>query len=297
MIPKAKYALIGGSGTWGMRFPEDLHRDDVRLLDIFEDGFDTPYGRSTYFKLIEIAGEPVLRVAMHGRNYRQQGVPLNPQWVCAHQVGWILNEAGVEYAMVESSVGGIQSPDEPGRPLPPWSVVVTDDTIMLWSTPALNPPLGPKGRNSRIGEPFCSYMQKILYKRAKEEPKFPEVYDHGIYITTPWGRFETSAEVKLFAKLGVHVAGQTLSHETVVMRKLGIHLGSLSIVSNYAEGVTDQWSGENDEDMVRFYYDCAPYVANVMVNAMKDVIIQNPVGCNCHNFFIEGHGAFPIIGA
>jgi purine nucleoside phosphorylase len=65
-IPHVKYALIGGSGTWGIRFPEDLGRDDIELVDVFEDGFETPYGRSIAYKLLRIGGELVLRTAMHG---------------------------------------------------------------------------------------------------------------------------------------------------------------------------------------------------------------------------------------
>lgn len=296
-IPSAKYALIGGSGTWGTRFPEDLDRDDVKLLHIYQDGFDTPYGRTIAFKLLEIAGEKVLRVTMHGRHYNTQGMPSETQWGCAYQVAWVLGQAGVEYALVESSVGGIQSPDNPGELLPPWSVVITDDTIMLWDTPVLSPALGKKGRNCRAGEPFCKACCTALYNSAVKELKFPKVFDHGVYVTTPWGRFESAAEVKLFADLGAHVAGQTLSHETVLMRKLGIHFGSLSIVSNYAEGAADVWSDSTSEGMTQFYYDCAPVVANVMINALKDIILNGPVACNCDKYYIEGHGAFPVPGA
>ena len=64
-IPTANYALIGGSGTWGARFPEDLELPNVELTDYFE-SFDTPYGSTAPFKLLSIAGQPVWRTAMHG---------------------------------------------------------------------------------------------------------------------------------------------------------------------------------------------------------------------------------------
>ena len=32
-LPKAKIGSIGGSGTWGARFPEDVQRSEVKVLE------------------------------------------------------------------------------------------------------------------------------------------------------------------------------------------------------------------------------------------------------------------------
>jgi len=149
-VPQAKYALIGGSGTWGMRFPEDLGRDDIELVEVFDQGFETPYGRSITFKLLRVAGELVLRTAMHGVRYGDEGFPVEPPWQASQQVASVLRDAGVKWALVEASVGGIQSPDEPGAPLPPWSVTITDDFMMLGRASTSGPAPGKPGEGCQV---------------------------------------------------------------------------------------------------------------------------------------------------
>lgn len=52
-IPSTNFAIIGGSSTNSINFPEDLKRDDVKII---EDKliFDTPFGKSPSFKLIKV---------------------------------------------------------------------------------------------------------------------------------------------------------------------------------------------------------------------------------------------------
>lgn len=69
-IPACEYAVIGGSSTFNIDFPEELGLDYVRAI---EDGlqFDTPYGRSPAFKRFELTTEEgesrhILTCRMHG---------------------------------------------------------------------------------------------------------------------------------------------------------------------------------------------------------------------------------------
>lgn len=50
MIPKADFAVVGGSGTLSSNFPANSESPDVKIL---EDNlyFDTPYGKSPAFRL------------------------------------------------------------------------------------------------------------------------------------------------------------------------------------------------------------------------------------------------------
>ena len=280
-----------------MRFPEDLGRDDIELVDVFDQGFETPYGRSITFKLLRVAGELVLRTAMHGVRYGDEGFPVEPPWQASQQVASVFRDAGVKWALVEGSVGGIQSPDEPGKPLPPWSVTITDDFMMLWRPPTSGPPLGSREKVARYAEPFCAGLRRALLERASREPRFAAVYDHGVYVCAPAGRFETAIEIKAFADLGAHVVGQTLAHEAPLMRKLGIHFASLNIVSNHAEGAEEGWSGDDAGGMSDFYFTCAPIVGNVMVDVLIAVIREGPGTCNCDSYFLDRLNAFPVPGA
>jgi hypothetical protein len=130
-----------------------------------------------------------------------------------------------------------------------------------------------------------------------EEPRFAAVYDHGVYICAPAGRFESPAEIQAFAQLGAHTVGQTLGHEAPLMRKIGVHFASLNIVSNHAEGAVEGWSGEDAGGMSDFYAACAPVVGNVMVDALKHVIANGSGQCNCESYYLDRLDIFPVPGA
>ena len=296
-IPLADYALIGGSGTWGARFPEDLQLADVELVHVYKEGFETPYGRSAPFKLLNIGGKPVWRVAMHGM-WRadapdQKTRPYSP-WIAAKQTSWVMEQAGVKWALVEGSVGGIQSPTQAGAPLPPWSVVISTDFMLLWRPEDDNPFRTTRPGSARLNDPFCPILRAALVKAARAEPKFT-VYEHGVYITTPWLRFETVAEIRAMAQMGAHVVGHTLGHEMPLWRRLGIRVASLNIVSNHAEGYSG-WSGESAASMSDFYTTCPHHVGPVIVNAIKE-IIETGVEPPADPSRLMGLGQFPVPGA
>ena len=295
-IPKAKFALIGGSGTWGVRFPEDLKLPNVELVEVYRNGFETPYGRSAPFKLLTIAGQSVLRVAMHGM-WKDDGTPLISPWIGAKQVAWVLEQAGVQWALVEGSVGGINNPDQPNKPLPPWSVVITTDYMMLFRPDDDKPFNGSLKRASRMKNPFCHILRRSLLDSASLESKFVSVHDHGVYICSTWGRFETKIEINVFASMGANVIGHTLGHEVPVLRRANIRLASLNIVSNHAEGIGD-WSGTGKDSMAEFYYECPKFVGPVMVNALQQVIESGIEPPQEEDIFIENlRGKFPVSGA
>jgi 5'-methylthioadenosine phosphorylase len=294
-IPQTEYALIGGSGTWGARFPEDLDLPNVKLVEVY-DGFDTPFGRTIAFKLLEIAGALVWRVAMHGIHFNAERAASAPPWVATKQVGWVLQQAGVQRALVEGSVGGIQDPNEPGAPLPPWSVVITSDFTLGFRPGDDQPFVTGRKQTPRLRHPFCDDLRGALLRAAQAEPKFAVVRDHGVYVTSQPGRFETAAEIRGFALLGGHLVGHTLGHEALLLRRLGIHLGSLNIVSNHAEGIAD-WSGAASGSMADFYFECPRYVGPVMVAALTELIQRGPEPCRCPEYQLAGLANFPVDGA
>ena len=58
-IPKADFAVVGGSGTLSSNFPANSESPDVKIL---EDNlyFDTPYGKSPAFRLFALGEKRVL---------------------------------------------------------------------------------------------------------------------------------------------------------------------------------------------------------------------------------------------
>ena len=292
-VPRARIGSIGGSGTWGARFPEDFTRPEITLLE-YVAPIATPHGVSCPLKLLQVGGERVLRVPMHGWHRDESGEPV-PTWTCALQVAWIFQEAGVDWALVDGSVGGIQQPDLPGSPLAPWSVVITDDFIQHWVPPSSARLVVRERLFSRLREPFCAGLRRHLVTAASRQDRFT-VFDRGVYVCTPLGRFETAAEIRMMAGWGAHIVGQTLGHEAPLMRQLGIHFASLNIVSNYAEG-NAAWVGESPDAMADFYRTCPAPVGNALIDAMLSAIATGRGECHCADFRLPGLGTFPVDGA
>ena len=289
-IPQVAIGSIGGSGTWGWRFPEDFDLPGVRLVEKLG-SFETPYGPTANLKLMEVAGEPVLRTTMHGWHANRKV----PTWVCSKQIAHVFMEAGVKWALVDGSVGGVANPCDPSKPLGPWSVTATHDFIQHWVPVDDTPPFtAPSDRRyPRMRDGLCTSLRQVLYEAACDEPRF-EAFDSGVYVCTPVHRFETPAEIDMIRRWGGHVVGQTLGHEVPLMRQLGIHLGSLNIVSNYAEGHVE-WIGDHPAAMADFYHECPKYVGPVLIRAMERVIRQGwPEGCTCNTHKLEGMEVFPV---
>lgn len=269
-IPQVMIGYIGGSGTWAFRFPEDLERDDARVLEYYRHGFETPCGQSGPAKLLDLAGHRVLRFAMHG--WHEQDGRRVPPHICAKQLAWVYQQAGIKWAVVEASVGGIQAIT--GADLPPWSVMITSDLIYPWVPTDLDP-LMTDGSFPRMRELFHPDLRRALLEAARKEPRFT-VHDGGVYVHTLPGRFETPAEIAKYAKDGAHVVGQSLGNEAPLMRKLSIALATLNIVSNHAEDGREEWCPDPG-DMRAFYYECAPLVGAVMFEAIVAMAEQGGV--------------------
>ncbi len=295
IVPKAVFGYIGGSGTWGARFPEDFSREeDVKLVDVVNE-VPTPYGVGAGFKILEICGKKVIRFAMHGaypegRNH----IPIEK---AAKQVAWVMKEAGVTHAISEGSVGGVQAPD--GTPLPPWSMLVPDDFIIGWKGESVvaTSKLAGKVDFYRLAEPFCTPMRSALYNAALRHSR-GEVYPKGVYACTPLGRFETKTEVQNLKRNQANVVGQTIAFEAVEARAQGIHFACINIVSNYAEGSKGtEWVGTAPEAMQKFYFECPAVVGNIMIDAMIDLLAHEIMACNCLRYKLTGLNKFPVKGA
>ncbi|MBI2404603.1 hypothetical protein HYV22_00265 [Candidatus Gottesmanbacteria bacterium] len=296
-IPEARIGSIGGSNRWGQPFPGVLGRDDIRVIERYS-AIDTPFGQVGPFKLIEVCGESVLHVRMHGMYLEDRVVP---PWVAAKGVAWVFQQAGARYVFGDGSVGGIQ--DFQGNPLEPWSAVVMSDykrSGML--IPNSIPPAGISRTNKafyhRMAAPFCSCLRQKLVEAARQQPEFRVVQDGGIYLCTGWGEFESVFEIDKAREEGCTIVGQTIAYEAIALREIAadggepIHFAAMCVVSNNAEngGV---WIGDSPDAMRKFYEQCPLPTSRAVIGAIDSLIREGIDGCLCGNFAITGFGIFP----
>ncbi len=265
-IPHVQYAFVNGSGTWAARFPEDCGDDAVTVL---QDNlvFETPYGETVPCKLIHIearasdeTSKDALVIPMHGIHYNAR----YSKNESTDQIFWLMQQAGVKRILSEASVGGINRVLEPG------DLVVPDDFI----EGRVERGYAFQGRDMRMRHPFCEPLRQILIAEARK--LFPRVMRCGVSIAVDGPRYETAAEIRMFAQWGADIVGQTLTPEIYYARTIGAHFGILNIVSNYAEGLGDHFESEN---MMDFYRRCAVPMGRVVLNAMKRVKLD--AACEC----------------
>ena len=74
---------------------------------------------------------------------------------------------------------------------------------------------------------------------AHEEALKQEIpLEQGIYLAVLGPSFETPAEIRAFRILGADLVGMSTVHEVIVARHMGLDVLGLSLVTNFAAGVT-----------------------------------------------------------
>lgn len=87
-----------------------------------------------------------------------------------------------------------------------------------------------------VTQPYCPHARSFLLQAAQKAGI--EVQDGGTYLCTEGPRFETPAEIRLFASWRADVVGMTGAPEVVLAREAQISYAGLSIVTNLAAGIS-----------------------------------------------------------
>jgi len=272
-LPRLTFAHIGGSGTWGFRYPDgalDGHPYlSVRVVDP-DIRVETPFGPSPSFRRCRVtdrrsgAERDYLYVWMHGiEPGRPAGVP---SAVATERVFDVLSRCGVRQVIVDNSTGGV------AEGLDPWDLVVVDDVIDL--SGVIPRPVPP--RIVRFDRPFCPALSAGLaasveanwdgYRSLAGEAVSPKVKRDGIYVHSPGPWFEGPTEDRLYRRLGIDIVGKTGGPEYRLARMYDMRLGMLSIVVNPAEGL-----GEFDMgDLKSIYRRCGPAMGRFVIEAIAN---------------------------
>ena len=223
--PAATIAVLGGT----------FINDEIFARGIIEREFTlaTEVGSSPTIYLARTGGVPFYYVHMHG-----QGRWLET-WVALYQLG-------VRDAIGGATAGGINPT------MQPYHYVIPHDFIDFNVDRPLSVPRSVYRDPSKIPIPRFVPAQDpairdILAEETAAALDQPGVdarlalHERGVIVQARGGRFETVAEIAMFAKLGADVVTMNVPSEIVYARMLGINYASLIVISNPAEGVAD-WS-------------------------------------------------------
>lgn len=260
-VPRAEFAVIGGSGTFSINFPDDLGQAGIQAVasGLF---FPTPFGESPPFKLFTLDEKKVLTVRMHGW---RSGVS---RAIASQQVFWVMREAGVKVIIAEGGVGSIN------RLLRPRDLLVSSDYLDF----SMRKDVGLGGEHLLImRQPVCPRIRRELVTAAEKNLQpGRRVFDCGVYAVTDGRHFESPAEVAMMSRLGADIVGQSMCPEVYLAREIGACYGRLDIVSNYAESVAGEWDYHELEDI---FYNEGLNTGKVIVEALLRLDAGQACGC------------------
>lgn len=136
-----------------------------------------------------------------------------------------LKNLGIRDVVAINSTGSLK------KDLPPGSIVVPDDFILLADTPTIfsNKPV-------HITPELSGEVRRRLIEAAGA-CKVP-VVERGIYWQTEGPRLETRAEIRMMAPFA-DIVGMTMAAEAIIAKELGLSYAALCSVDNYCNGVVE----------------------------------------------------------
>ncbi len=211
-----RIGLIAGSGI------EDLY-DDRRPRPRT---VTTEYGGVEVY-LLDAEGREVVFLPRHGKGH---SVP-------PHRINYRANisafvELGCASVIATNAVGSMNPNMGPG------DFVVVDQFLDFTRQRPLTFFDGEDGvvRHVDMTEPYCPRIREVL-RRAGEGAPGGSLHSGGTYICAEGPRFESPAEIRMFAQLGAAVVGMTGVPELVLAREAGLCYATACVVSNWAAGI------------------------------------------------------------
>jgi len=220
--PKPHIAIIGGTFI-----------NDALLLreDILDEPFtvETDLGLSPPIYPGHANGVDFYYIHMHGSS------ALQPAWVA-------LYDLGVTEVIGGATAGGINPA------MQPYDYVIPHDFIdMNVDRPLRFPREIYRDPNSipipRVAPAMDPELQRILSEETRRRIRADSQYDDidlheaGVIVQARGGRFESAAEIRMFAQWGGDVVTMNVGTEIAYARMLGMNYGCLIVISNPAEGV------------------------------------------------------------
>ena len=218
-----KLGIIGGTGVYDLPI---LSSTDERLVRTEHGAVPVQRG---IFSEEELDRElEVFFVARHGAGHR---VP--PHRVNYHANITAMKRLDVTHVLATTAVGSLKSDLHPGE------LVLLDQFIDFTRTRNYTFFDGGAGevQHTDMTYPYDESMRQLLIDVGDEGGI--ELRPRGTYVCTEGPRFETAAEIKMFAALGGDVVGMTNVPEVILANEAELRYATVSLVTNYGAGIGD----------------------------------------------------------
>ncbi len=213
-----KIAIIGGTGIYN---PENMQSFEKKIIE-------TPYGVALC-NIGKSCGNQVIFITRHGIGHKTP-----PHKINYRANIWALKSLGTEEIFATTAVGSLNPDMETGH-------FVVCDQLLDFTKSRINTFYDTPERGVAhvdFTNPYCQRLrEKIITCLEKTDIKF---HKNGCYVCTEGPRFETAAEIKMFAMLGGDLVGMTNIPESLLAREAEICYINCSIVTNMAAGISSR---------------------------------------------------------
>lgn len=221
-----RIGLVLGSGLGGVA---DELEDSVTIPYSELPGFrvGTVVGHAGALVLGSLAGVPV--ACLQGRSHLYEGI----ETAAVTTPIRALKLLGCSAVLLTNAAGSLRLEVGPGS-----LVGISDHINMLGFNPltgANDEAFGP--RFPSLGDAYDGELRAAL-ARVAERCEVP--WQEGVYLACTGPSFETPAEIRAFKTLGADLVGMSTVPEVIVARHCGLRVAAVSVVTNFAEGMSDE---------------------------------------------------------
>lgn len=260
-------AIIGGTGVY----------DPNIINDIVEKEIETPYGKTKYIQG-KYKDKDVVFMARHGADH---SIP--PHLINYRANIWALKKIGVTAIIATTAVGSLNLNFKPG------DFVLVDQFIDFTKQRISTFYDGGKRGvvHVDVTDPYCPKMRKHVYEIGKRM-NLP-IHNGGVYVCTEGPRFESAAEVRMFAKLGADVAGMTNVPEVTLAAEAEMCYMTISLISNFGTGISE--TNLTHTEVLEAMAKNSEKLKTLILKAIETMPEDRE--CHCESL-LEGYGGFKL---
>ena len=136
---------------------------------------------------------------------------------------------GVQILVLTNAAGSLRAAMHPG------SLMLLQDYI---NATQRSPLLGAEG-NARFVDMVHAYDPALRARARHIATEHGTALCEGVYLWAMGPQFETPAEIRMFAAWGADAVGMSTVPETILARHCGLRVLGLSLITNFAAGLSD----------------------------------------------------------
>ena len=131
-------------------------------------------------------------------------------------------------------------------------------------------------------DPYCQGIRSVL--KHKSKAKNLEIIGEGIYVCTEGPRFESSAEIRFYHRIGGDVVGMTSVPEVILAKEAGMCYGAVGIVMNWCTGMVVAEASATD--ILNTVNEKKEALTQLFVEIFKEGLFDDE-NCNCKDALVR----------